>query len=498
MSHEEAASRSVREREASRRRVKFQATLEDLEGRVLLSAGVQRPRMAQAYMRLARMPRPRLRNLRQLQLASMRQGQTINLTPNINIQNSVLPPTTAGVPVTTTPATVVPQGPQALTPQGSTSQSWPANVAPAPSKPPTQTTQNPPASSTPPSSTTTPTNGNNNPGSTTTTPPATTPPAATTPPVSPPSTPATPAPVPPSFPDGTMIVNAQTGEIAHYGGGVRHLVSPPVAARMGLSSGQLTAVATDKFNLIPSGQDYYPDGMFVRNVQNGEISRFSGGSFHWVSVPVATKLGLTGNDVATVTAEQYNKVPKGDDYFPEGMLIQNVQTGEINVYSGGQRHWISVPVASKMNLNVSKITTISASQFNKVAQGKDYFPEGAFLQNQVTGEISQYGNGQNRVVSAPVAVVMGLSPAQWISVSPGQYDSIPRGGHFYPEGIFIQNNQSGEISQFAGGERHWVSSEAATAVGLTGAKVATIGAEQYNALPRGGDFQAPAPPVSEA
>ena len=125
----------------------------------------------------------------------------------------------------------------------------------------------------------------------------------------------------------------------------------------------------------------------------GEISRYSGGQFHLVSVPVATKMGLTGNDVVTITADQYNKVSKGNDYFPEGMLIQNVQTGEVDLYSGGQRHWISVPVWIKMNVTAAKVTTISASQFNGVPQGKDYFPEGSYLQNQVTGEISQYSGG---------------------------------------------------------------------------------------------------------
>ena len=55
-------------------------------------------------------------------------------------------------------------------------------------------------------------------------------------------------------------------------------------------------------------------------------------------------MGLTANDVVTITADQYNKVAKGNDYFPEGMLIQNVQNHEVDLYSGGQRHLISVPV----------------------------------------------------------------------------------------------------------------------------------------------------------
>jgi hypothetical protein len=297
----------------------------------------------------------------------------------------------------------------------------------------------------------------------------------------------------PTFADGALLFNAQTGEIDQYSGGLRHLISLPVVAKMGITAAQLITVSNDKFSLIPTGQDYFPDGMFLRNAQTHEISRYSNGAFHWVSVPVATKLALSGNDIVTISADQYDKVPKSTaDYFPEGMLIQNEQTNEVDVYSNGQRHWISVPVWSKMNLTASAVTTISAGQFNQIPQGNDYFPEGAYLQNNGTGEIAQYSNGYNHVVSAPVAVVMGLNSSQWISVSPSQYANIPQGNLYYPDGIFLENNQNGEIAQVSGGQRHIVPVPWAAANGLlTSSQVASIGADQYNAIPLGGDFVPP-------
>ena len=104
-----------------------------------------------------------------------------------------------------------------------------------------------------------------------------------------------------------------------------------------------------------------------------------------------------------------------------------------------------------MNMTAAQVTTISASQFNGIPQGKDYFPEGVYLQNQVTGEISQYSGGYNHVVSAPVAAVMGLTSSQWISVTPSQYNAIPKGNRLtIPDGIFLENNQTGEIDQIVG------------------------------------------------
>jgi len=261
---------------------------------------------------------------------------------------------------------------------------------------------------------------------------------------------------------------------------------------MGITSAQLTPVTADKFNLIPAGQDYFPEGMFLRNAQTGEISRYSGGSFHLVSVPVATMMKLNGSNVVTITPDQYNKVPKTTDYFPEGMLIQNFQTGEVDLYSSGQRHWLSVPVFTKMNITTAQLTTISASQFNAIPQGQDYFPESSYLENQVTGEISQYSGGYNHLVSAPVAAVMGLTPAQMISVTPTQYNAIPKGLDYYPNGIFIQNYQTGEIDEMSGGQRHWVVAPSQVPSG----QVATIGADQFNAIPLGSNFVAPNNPQS--
>jgi hypothetical protein len=261
---------------------------------------------------------------------------------------------------------------------------------------------------------------------------------------------------------------------------------------MGITASQLTPVTAAQFNLIPQGPDYFPSGMFLRNASTGEISQYASGQFHLISVPVATTMGLSGNNTVTITADQYNKVAKGSDYFPEGMLIQNVQTGEVDLYSSGQRHWISVPVFVRMNVTVAQVTTISASQFNAIPQGSDYFPEGSYLENQVTGEISQYSGGSNHLISTPVATVMGLTANQLISVTPGQYNAIPKGPNYYPDGILIQNNATGEVDQMAGGQRYWVPPQDLTALGVASSSIATIGADQFNAIPVGGVFTMPA------
>ncbi len=260
---------------------------------------------------------------------------------------------------------------------------------------------------------------------------------------------------------------------------------------MGITSAQLTPVTAAKFNLISQGAAYFPDGMYLRNALTGEISQYSGGDFHLVSVPVATKMGLNASNVVTITAEQYNGIPKGSDYFPQGMLIQNSQTCEIDIYNNCQRQLISVAVANVMKITPAQVTTISASQFSEIPQGLDYFPQGVYLQNQSTGEISQYSGGYNHVVSVPVATVMGLSSSQLIPVPSDQYNAIPQGNAYYPQGIFIENNSTDEIDQISGGQRYWVSAQAALEIGLSSTQIATIGGDQFNAIPFAGNFVPP-------
>ena len=261
---------------------------------------------------------------------------------------------------------------------------------------------------------------------------------------------------------------------------------------MNIKPAQLTSLDSSKFNLVPVGQDYFPENIFLRNNQTGEISRYSSGAFHVVSVPVVNTLGLNTSNVVTITATQYNKVNKGADYFAEGMLLKNVQTGELDIYNAGQRRTIPVPAQAKMNIAASSITTISASQFNAIPRGIDYFPEGSYVTNVVTGAIAQYSGGYLHSISTPVATVMGLKSTDLIPVTQGEYNAIPMGLAYYPNGIFVSNNQTGEVDQMSGGQRLWVSPQDVQALGLTSSQIAAISANEFNAIPVGGVFAMPA------
>jgi hypothetical protein len=261
---------------------------------------------------------------------------------------------------------------------------------------------------------------------------------------------------------------------------------------MNIKQAQLTSLDSNTFNLIPQNADYFPDGLFLRNDQSGEISRYSSGELHLVSVPVVNVLGLNPSNVVTITTAQYNKVGKGSDYFAEGMLLKNVHTGELDIYNAGQRHTIPVLAQAKMNIAASSVATISAGQFNAIPHGNDFFPEGSYVTNEVSGAIAQYSGGFLHSISLPVATVMGLKSTDLIPVTTGEFNAIPTGLAFYPDGVFISNIQNGEVDQMSGGRRHWVSSQDMQALGLTSSQIAAISSNEFDAIPVGGVYALPA------
>jgi hypothetical protein len=90
---------------------------------------------------------------------------------------------------------------------------------------------------------------------------------------------------------------------------------------------------------------------------------------------------------------------------------------------------------------------------------------------------------------------MGLTATQWITVTPTQYDAIPKGNDYFPEGMFLENDLSQERDKYSGGQLHWVSPVQQVLAGLKTSQFVMIGADRFNLIPHGSDFVAP--PVTQ-
>ncbi len=296
----------------------------------------------------------------------------------------------------------------------------------------------------------------------------------------------------PTFPDNTFVQDSTTGEISVYRSGTFHWVSPPVIAKMGLSPSQITTVENAEYTLVPKGSDYFPDGIFVQNSQTGEISRYSAGAGHLVTVPIANKLGLTAPQMATITPAQYNIMPRGNDYIPDGWFVQNTLNGAISQYSDGALHAVSPQVAGVLKLAPSQIVQIADDQYANLPKANDYYPEGIYIVNQQTGDFSQYSGGQLHWLSPSVLSSVNPPQSQTVLASAAQYNAISKGNDYFPDGMFLQNAKTGEISIYLLGQRHWISGPVYSQMGLTASQLVSISDAQYGAISRGTDYVPPA------
>jgi hypothetical protein len=152
---------------------------------------------------------------------------------------------------------------------------------------------------------------------------------------------------------------------------------------------------------------------------------------------------------------------------------------------------LSPQIATALGLSAANTTTIGVAQYVAIPQGKDYVPNGSFLQDSFTGQMVQYSDGTFRQVSQQVAGILKLSQSQIIKISDAQYTNLIKPGPYYPDGIFIENLSTGDISYYSGGQLHWLSPDVAAAVKPPLSNTVIETAANYSVIPRGSDYTPP-------
>ena len=98
----------------------------------------------------------------------------------------------------------------------------------------------------------------------------------------------------------------------------RHLISLPVVTALGLTAAKATDLTNSVFTSIPQGKEFFPEGAFLRNVDTKQIVQYSGGEGHWVSFPVGTKLGLGAGQVINIGERSTTQSRWGTTISPKG------------------------------------------------------------------------------------------------------------------------------------------------------------------------------------
>ena len=264
--------------------------------------------------------------------------------------------------------------------------------------------------------------------------------------------------------------------------------SQPVQNAINLDPSQINSIDDATYQSIPKGQDYFPEGSFVMNRQSKEISYYGNGIRQVVSTPIAAKLGVSAANSIPLSVAQYAGIPQGNDYVPDGAFLQDNFTGQIGQYSNGIFHLVSQAVAGVMGLTQSQIIHISHDQYSELMKPSEYYPDGIFLQNVNTGEVSQYSGGQRHVLSQAVLAAVKPSQANMVVETVPNYAAIPRGNDYFPEGMIIKDKKTSDVSIYLGGQRHAISPQVAQAMNLTSTQIVSISDAQYMSISQGTDY----------
>jgi hypothetical protein len=169
-------------------------------------------------------------------------------------------------------------------------------------------------------------------------------------------------------------MNHQSKEISRYQDGVRQVLSPQIATALGLPDANTITIGVAQYVAIPQGKDYVPNGSFLQDNFTGQMVQYSDGIFRSVSQQVAGILKLQQSQIIKITDEQYRNLIKPSQYYPDGIFIENLSTGDISYYSGGQLHWLSPAVVATVKPPLSNTVIETAANYSVIPRGSDYTP----------------------------------------------------------------------------------------------------------------------------
>ena len=251
-----------------------------------------------------------------------------------------------------------------------------------------------------------------------------------------------------------IVINSTGSNISIIEGGIRHYLSPEVYTYLGNPA--YTTLPDAEFNAIPAGLQYFPDGMIVINGTGSNII-IQGGMRHYLSPEVYTYLGNPA--FTTLPDDEFNAIPTGLQYFPDGMIVQDGSSGgETSIIQGGQKRVVSATILQYLGFPHLTITIIPDDQYVGIPTGLPYVPQGLFVRDAGSGATDIIQGGQKHLVSPEVdSYLLALQTQQIVTIPSSEFNAIPLGLEYWPEGIIIFNKDADAICIIQNGEKCWLS-----------------------------------------
>ena len=201
---------------------------------------------------------------------------------------------------------------------------------------------------------------------------------------------------------------------------------------------------------IPTGLPYFPDGMIVQDASTGAMSIIQGGDKRSLTPEVYRYLG--NPPVSIISANEYSAIPNCLYYFGINTIVANPSAGAVSIIQGGLDRGTNGP--NFQYLGNPQATLHSEAQYAAVPTGLQYFPNGMIVQDATTNGLSVIHGDVKRLLSPAVYLYFGNPPVTVITDA--EYQAIPTGSQYFPDGMIVQDGPSGQISIVQGGLKELV------------------------------------------
>ncbi|MBI4049751.1 MAG: hypothetical protein HY395_02990 [Candidatus Doudnabacteria bacterium] len=235
----------------------------------------------------------------------------------------------------------------------------------------------------------------------------------------------------------------------------------------------------------------YPNGTIIQLLNNPTLYVIDNGAKRPFSQFVATQRKLDLTKVITVSQTEF------DTYFTEkpmppldGTLIKGDVSPAVYLIEDTKKHALSYPVFVQRKFSFAKVVTVSQAELDSYETGSFVAPlDGTLITGEADKTVYLIDAGLKRPITYEVFVARKFSFAKLMKLTDGEVAGIPSGQFVLPpESVALKLKNDTAIYWFKDGQKRYVSAFVYKQRGVANFPHVIIGQDEFNQIPTGSPF----------
>lgn len=218
-----------------------------------------------------------------------------------------------------------------------------------------------------------------------------------------------------TFRDGSLLSNR--GNVYIISDGLKRPIDSPAAfLRLGFKWGNVKAVSDAEINLHSLGErvttnSTYPDGVVFKR-PGGDTYLVDDGKQRYIPSPLIFEAMFRWEEVvdfsSSVAGQSYLVNPKGDVYYPDGLLIagngkvwimennKKVPIYSPEIFESLGMSWSMVREATQYEMNI-----IPTNELGQIGKNMKFYPNGTLIKSDDSPQIYVFDKGNLKPINSP-------------------------------------------------------------------------------------------------